>query len=118
MSYTVKGKQYADYFPHYFAENHKKGTGPIECADCSYYGRVHGIFMGYCESCATVYKGYRGPGMTDIFSHPIEQQINDNRLFFIKKVKLTPSEREWSDCRQKFWVISLFILICIVLMTI
>lgn len=103
MSYTLNGEQYANYFPHYFAENHTSGTGPDECYDC-YYGRIHGIFMGYCTNCAVKYKGYRGPGMDKNLTN--EQQINDNRLFFIKKVKITKPENNW--LQTIFWIFLLF----------
>ena len=115
MSYTLNTKRYADYFPHYFAENHKKGTGPHECTECSYYGRIHGIFMGYCGKCAYEYRGYRGPGMEDKSYRSIEQQIEDNRSFFTRKVKITQNEREWNDCKTIFWKCCLFFLILVLL---
>lgn len=86
-SFTVRGKKYADYFPRYFAEYHKPGTGP-ECPNCSFHGRIHGIFVGYCRDCALYqYKGYRGPGMDcTSTTESIFDQIDENRRFFMKKV--------------------------------
>ena len=117
MSYFVHGKRYADYFPVHFATFHKNGTGPVDCAECSYHGKVGGIFMGYCEHCARhIYKGYRGPGMNKYSSVDIYRQINDNSDFFSRKVTtfITKKEREWEKYRFAFWIFA-FILFFFVL---
>ncbi len=103
MSYIVNGKRYADYFPYHFAIFHTKGTGPSDCADCSYHGKVGGIFMGYCDNCARdVYNGSRGPGMNKYSCVDIYRQINNNSEYF----KLTRT------CSKKYIIfVILFVLI-------
>lgn len=104
MSYSVNGKRYADYFPYHFALFHTKGTGPSECADCSYHGKVGGIFMGYCDNCARdVYNGSRGPGMNKYSNVDIYRQINANSEYF----KMT---RQWSKKYIILVVIVFFII--------
>jgi len=92
MSYFVDGKRYADYFPYRFALYHYRGTGPYDCSDCSYHGKVGGIFMGYCVNCSRhVYNGSRGPGMNKYSDVDIYRQIDNNSEFFKKnffKVKV------------------------------
>jgi hypothetical protein len=83
MSYFVDGKRYADYFPYRFAIYHYCGTGPSDCADCAYHGKVGGIFMGYCDDCSRyVYNGSRGPGMNKYSGVDIYRQIDNNSEFF------------------------------------
>jgi hypothetical protein len=54
---------YHENFPNEWAENHEECTGPEECPNCSFYGCVQGVFVGYCGNCAMhVYKGSRGRG--------------------------------------------------------
>jgi len=104
MSYIVNGKRYADYFPYLFAIFHTEGTGPADCADCSYHGKVGGIFMGYCNNCARdVYNGSRGPGMNKYSSVDIYRQINNNSEYF----KLTNKK-----CSKKYVIF--FILFVII----
>jgi hypothetical protein len=104
MSYIVHGKRYADYFPYHFALFHTKGTGPSECVDCSYHGKVGGIFMGYCDNCARdIYNGSRGPGMNKYSNVDIYRQINANSEYF----KMT---RQWSKKYIVLVVILFFII--------
>lgn len=115
MSYFADdGKRYADYFPYYFANSHQNRTGPNECSDCFYHGKIGGIFMGYCEHCArNIYKGYRGPGMNKYSNTDIYQQITNNSNFF---TRLSKKDRDWQKCRYLFWKFGLFMLIFIVLL--
>ena len=99
MSYIVHDKRYADYFPKEYAYFYIKGTGPNDCSDCCYYGKIGGIFMGYCIKCAQIYKGYRGPGMID------GSNIEENKLFFTRKVKICEKTRKYVYC----WLIVLFL---------
>lgn len=100
MSYIVHNKRYADYFPKEYAHFYIEGTGPNDCSDCCYYGKIGGIFMGYCVKCARIYKGYRGPGMIDASS------IEENKLFFTRKVKICQKKTtKYVYC----WIIILFL---------
>lgn len=121
MSYFANdGKRYADYFPYYFANSHQTGTGPNECSECFYHGKIGGIFMGYCERCAGyIYNWNRGPGMNKFSNTDIYKQINDNLKFFTRNISiitLTKKEQEWKRCRSFFWLFGVFILIIIVLL--
>ena len=94
-----KHSKYADYFPSFFSESHIDGTGPDDCYDCISDGVVDGVFMGYCKTCATRYKGYRGPGMTDC-------SVDENRLFFTRKVLIVPEKK---SCTCKNFTFVLFV---------
>jgi hypothetical protein len=94
--------KHADYFPTFFADNHKSGTGPYDCDDCVSDGVIDGVFMGYCGSCAKKYKGYRGPGMTDY-------SVDENRLFFTRKVSLVPERKSYNSCK----IFTIVFLVCI-----
>ena len=98
MSYRLYGKRYADYFPEEYAYFYLEGTGPHECSDCSFYGRIGGIFMGYCVKCSEKYNGYRGPGIVD------ENSIEENRVFFKKRLENYYKKRN-NFCRNFLFII-------------
>jgi hypothetical protein len=85
--YTLADKKYADYFPRYFAEYHKSGTGPEQCVNCATNGCINGIFTGYCFDCAFKYKGYRGIGFS---GKNALTEYTANRNFFERKVMFVP----------------------------
>jgi len=85
--YTLAGKKYAEYFPRYFAEHHKPGTGPEQCVNCAANGCINGIFTGYCFDCAFKYKGYRGIGFS---GKNALTEYTANRNFFERKVMFVP----------------------------
>lgn len=87
--YTLAGKKYADYFPRYFAEYHKPGTGPDQCQNCMVYGHIDNIFVGYCIDCSFKYKGYRGIGFT---GKNVVNEYMTNKNFFLRKVSFVPSD--------------------------
>ena len=87
--YTLANTKYADYFPRYFAEYHKPGTGPEQCQNCRVYGYIDGIFVGYCISCYLEYKGYRGIGFT---GENVINEYTTNKNFFLRKVTFVPSD--------------------------
>lgn len=41
------------------------GTSPKHCGKCNYIGSLHGVFLGYCSSCASRYGYARGNGFTE-----------------------------------------------------
>ena len=51
MSYVVNGVTYHASFPPDWAMSHRPGTGPVECANCAFFGMEHGQFKGYCLNC-------------------------------------------------------------------
>jgi hypothetical protein len=87
--YTLAGKKYADYFPRYFAEYHKPGTGPEYCLNCATNGCIDDIFVGYCFECAFKYKGYRGIGFS---AENTLNQYAANKNFFLRKVLFVPAD--------------------------
>jgi hypothetical protein len=83
--YIVDGYKYDIHFPLAWAldhHNHKpyysekknktyiNGSGPKKCGNCSLYGSIHYVFIGYCSNCLRdVYHDKRGdhsvaPGMS------------------------------------------------------
>ena len=61
--YSYDGHKYCIYFPYNWVLNTKCGTGPKECDYCNEYGKLNGVFIGYCEDCATYAYDYeRGHG--------------------------------------------------------
>lgn len=86
MSYTVDDIRYDTRFPTEWAENHKTidgiPTGPVNCKNCSFYGCINGVFVGYCSNCARDYNFTRGKGFCFDFS---EQEMWEN-LDYMKGV--------------------------------
>jgi len=61
--YLYANQWYHENFPLEWAQSHEDHTGPEHCLNCSYFGSIHGIFIGYCANCAIhVYEGARGRG--------------------------------------------------------
>ena len=58
--YIVDGILYAADFPVEFSNTHLENTGPVDCANCSYFGcNENGEFFGYCLNCITLYEEER-----------------------------------------------------------
>ena len=53
--YSYDGELYTRTFPHKWAKNHLKNTGPKECQICAKYGSWNGVFVAYCINCAKIY---------------------------------------------------------------
>ena len=51
MSYVIQGVTYHPSFPLEWAMSHRPGTGPVDCANCAYYGMQGELFKGYCLNC-------------------------------------------------------------------
>lgn len=96
--YTLAERKYADYFPRYFAEYHKPGTGPEQCLNCSVNGCIDGIFVGYCLDCAFKYKGYRGVGFS---GKNVINEYTANKNFYARKVMFVPSDT--IATKKKLW---------------
>lgn len=61
--YEHDGELYSNYFPKSWAENHHPNTGPKDCERCAWYGKLNGVFIGYCVNCAACeYEFSRGHG--------------------------------------------------------
>lgn len=61
--YCVDGIMYAAEFPVEFAHSHLEDTGPIDCANCAYFGcNDNNEFFGYCLNCIDFYHGERPSG--------------------------------------------------------
>lgn len=61
--YEHDGELYSTYFPKSWAENHHPHTGPKDCETCTWYGKLNGVFIGYCVNCAACeYEFSRGHG--------------------------------------------------------
>lgn len=80
--YIINGIKYHSNFPIIWALNHKafvmndslKYTGPIECKECEKYGKIRGVFVGYCFDCIRIYNKFnqtRGREITN------KQNLND-----------------------------------------
>jgi hypothetical protein len=41
------------------------GTSSDHCANCNYFGSLHGVFIGYCANCAEQYDYTRGNGFIE-----------------------------------------------------
>jgi hypothetical protein len=67
------GAQYAKQFPHEWAYMNLPGTGR-ECKTCKTNAEWCGVLIGYCQDCAPLYNGERGPGF---ISPGIEFDEND-----------------------------------------
>lgn len=96
--YTLAEKKYADYFPRYFAEYHKPGTGPEQCLNCAVNGCIDGIFVGYCLDCAYKYKGYRGVGFS---GKNVINEYTANKNFYERKVMFVPPDTILT--KNKLW---------------
>ena len=61
--YLYNGQWHHEKFPLEWAKSHIEETGPNECLNCSDYGSIHCVFIGYCANCAVyIYEGSRGRG--------------------------------------------------------
>lgn len=64
--YEHDGELYSNYFPQGWAENHHPHTGPKDCETCAWYGKLNGVFIGYCATCADEYYEFsRGHGFAE-----------------------------------------------------
>lgn len=60
--YCYDEELYTATFPQEWVLNQLAGTGPKDCKKCHWYGSWNGVFIGYCVTCAKMYKGERGRG--------------------------------------------------------
>ena len=75
--YVIDNVVYSEHFPVEWALSHGTfesrgrtdimgpGTSKHHCGNCSYYGSLHGVFLGYCVHCAREYGYARGNGFID-----------------------------------------------------
>jgi len=89
--YVINGIKYDEHFPQKWAVDHMKGTddfcyevGPEVCFNCRYYGKIRGVFVGYCINCADEYNFKRGNG----FGFKQTQEEMWESLDYMKDVKL------------------------------
>jgi len=76
--YLYDGVWYHINFPENWAKNHSYGTGPLDCANCAYFGSVNGVVIGYCINCADLdYQGDRGRGFIDIGVELDDQTVRE-----------------------------------------
>ena len=65
--YLYDYQWYHEKFPEDWAICPKEGTGPGQCENCTDYGCINGIFIGYCVNCALYdYDGSRGRGFINV----------------------------------------------------
>lgn len=75
--YVINGIKYDEHFPQEWANDHKVfeaddfsfETGPERCGNCSFYGSLRGVFVGYCGNCAREYEFKRGRVFCFDYSH-------------------------------------------------
>lgn len=81
LIYIIDNVVYSEHFPVEWALNPGKfdwefegveetfimgpGTSPNHCANCNYFGSLHGVFIGYCANCAEEYDYTRGNGFIE-----------------------------------------------------
>ena len=73
--YSFDGELYTRTFPHLWAMNHRKDTGPKQCFTCAKFGSWNGVFVAYCINCANKYTGQRGSG---VYIYESMCEINPN----------------------------------------
>lgn len=78
--YSYDGELYTRTFPHHWAENHLKNTGPKECKQCCKYGSWNGVFVAYCIDCANKYKGIRDNRGNGVYIYETMQEVEPNTL--------------------------------------
>ena len=79
--YSYDGELYTRTFPHNWAMNHKKNTGPKQCLVCAKFGSWNGVFVAYCINCANQYTGQRGSGVY-IYETMCEMTNNNQNAAF------------------------------------
>lgn len=92
--YVVNGVKYDRRFPEEWATNHLSfsdghpddilHTGPENCENCSCYGSLRGVFVGYCSNCSREYKYERGGG----FDTDYTQEEMWEKLSYMKGVPI------------------------------
>jgi len=92
--YVVNGVKYDRRFPEEWATNHLSfsdghpdytlHTGPENCGNCSCYGSLRGVFVGYCSNCSREYNYERGGG----FDLDYTQEEMWEKLSYMKGVPL------------------------------
>jgi len=111
--YVVNKVKYDSHFPEEWATNHLSfvvgesddiaSSGPEDCGNCTCYGSIRGVFVGYCSNCAKEYKYERGGG----FDHYFTEEEMWEKLPYMKGVKLNRVgvlhffENEEPECRKR-----------------
>ena len=108
--YVIDGIKYDVHFPEEWARDHKDfkqespyedylaQTGPEKCGNCSFYGTLRGVFVGYCSNCAREYNFERGRSFCFDFS----QEEMWEKLDYMKNVPMIMIGDEMDTSRAAF----------------
>jgi len=85
--YMYRDMHYAEQFPQKWAVFQFPNTGP-ECDECMNSGTWCGVIIGYCQKCAKLYDGERGPGFVSPgVKH--DNALNDDDDVVLRKIGKT-----------------------------
>jgi len=102
--YSYDGDKYCIYFPYDWVLNAKFGTGPKDCNYCNEYGKLNGVFIGYCEDCAIYSYDYeRGHGFINgVESIDFEKKETSATNTYLKHIEIMNNYGYQNQDKQKY----------------